>query len=192
MSAAIALARSQLGRTAPNPAVGCVLVRDGRVIATGATADGGRPHAERQALDRAGNRADGGTAYVTLEPCAHHGQTPPCADALVAAGIARVVIACTDEDPRVSGRGIAILQNAGIAVTANTLTVQAAPLYAGFFHRLRTGLPLVSIDARRTGYDGVLDASTPDALNVQLHELGSAGASRVHIHPDHPLAGRYR
>jgi diaminohydroxyphosphoribosylaminopyrimidine deaminase/5-amino-6-(5-phosphoribosylamino)uracil reductase len=112
MEAALALARRGLGRVWPNPAVGCVLVRPdlgGRVVGRGWTQPGGRPHAETEALGRAGGLARGATAYVTLEPCAHVGRTPPCADALVAAGIARAVVAVEDPDPRVSGRGLARL-----------------------------------------------------------------------------------
>ena len=110
MRAALALAARALGRSWPNPAVGCVLVRDGVVVGRGWTQPGGRPHAETEALGRAGEAARGATAYVSLEPCAHTGKTPPCADALIAAGVARVVAAVEDPDPRVSGRGIATLR----------------------------------------------------------------------------------
>ncbi|MGE3905439.1 MAG: bifunctional diaminohydroxyphosphoribosylaminopyrimidine deaminase/5-amino-6-(5-phosphoribosylamino)uracil reductase RibD, partial [Reyranellaceae bacterium] len=109
MTAALALARRNLGRTWPNPSVGCVLVRDGRLLANGWTQEGGRPHAEAHALTRAaeaGISLQGATAYVTLEPCSHHGRTPPCAEALIAAGIGRVVVAISDPDRRVAGRGI--------------------------------------------------------------------------------------
>ena len=116
MRAALALARRSLGRTWPNPAVGCVIVRYGRVIARGRTQEGGRPHAEADALARARESLKGATVYVTLEPCSHHGRTPPCADALVAAGVARVVSALEDPDPRVKGLGHARLRAAGIAV----------------------------------------------------------------------------
>src|SRR5262245_6862646 len=125
MRLALTLAERALGTTAPNPAVGCVIVRDGRVIARGVTAPGGRPHAEAVALASAGAGARGATVYVTLEPCAHHGQTPPCADMLVAAGVARVVIAAADTDPRVAGRGAARLDGAGISVTQKCLEAEA-------------------------------------------------------------------
>ena len=147
MDAALALARAQLGRTAPNPAVGCIIVSDGSIVGWGATADGGRPHAERQALDRAGELARSGRAYVTLEPCAFQGQTPPCADALVTAGVGTVLIGCLDEHPKVAGRGMARLRDAGISVETGLRESEAARLYAGFFHRLRTGQPLVYLDA---------------------------------------------
>lgn len=114
MAMAIDLSRGQRGRTGDNPNVGCVIVKSGRVIGRGATADGGRPHAETQALFQAGDKARGADVYVTLEPCAHHGQTPPCADALIAAKIARCYIALIDPDDRVNYRGAAKLQEAGI------------------------------------------------------------------------------
>lgn len=113
MRAALALAKRGLGNVWPNPAVGCVIVADGRVVGRGWTQPGGRPHAETEALAMAGALARGGTAYVTLEPCSHHGKTPPCAEALVAAGIRRVVVAIQDPDPRVAGRGIALCKPLG-------------------------------------------------------------------------------
>jgi diaminohydroxyphosphoribosylaminopyrimidine deaminase/5-amino-6-(5-phosphoribosylamino)uracil reductase len=149
MAHALALAARGLGRTWPNPAVGCVIVRDGRILGRGWTQPGGRPHAERRALDQAGD-ARGATAYVTLEPCAHHGKTPPCAEALIAAGIARVVTALTDPDPRVSGKGHAMLRAAGIAVTENVLADQARRLNAGFLKRVTQGLPFVTLKLATT------------------------------------------
>ncbi|PIV75863.1 MAG: riboflavin biosynthesis protein RibD, partial [Rhodobacteraceae bacterium CG17_big_fil_post_rev_8_21_14_2_50_65_11] len=121
MTHALALAQRGLGRCWPNPAVGCVIVAQGRMVGRGWTQPGGRPHAETMALAQAGAAARGATAYVTLEPCAHFGQTPPCADALIAAGVVRVVSALTDPDPRVSGQGHARLRSAGIAVTEGVL-----------------------------------------------------------------------
>src|SRR6266705_2213754 len=118
MRAALALARRGLGRVWPNPAVGCVIVKEGRVVGRGWTQPGGRPHAETEALARAGEAAQGATAYVTLEPCCHHGRTPPCADALIAAGVRRVVAAVEDLDPRVAGGGLARLRAAGLVVEA--------------------------------------------------------------------------
>ncbi len=145
MAAALALATRGLGRVAPNPAVGCVLVRDDRVIGRGWTQPGGRPHAETEALARAGTAARGATAYVTLEPCDHRGQTPPCSEAIIEAGIARCVIAIDDPDPRVAGRGLARLRAAGIAVETGCLAGQAAELNAGFLTRLALGRPLVTL-----------------------------------------------
>ena len=120
MRAALVLAMRGLGRVAPNPAVGCVIVKDGRVIGRGWTQPGGRPHAEAEALGRAGPAARGACAYVTLEPCAHHGATPPCAEALIAAGITRCVVAREDPDPRVAGAGLARLRDAGVEISLGT------------------------------------------------------------------------
>src|SRR5262245_41491633 len=142
MRAALALARRSLGRTWPNPAVGCVIVKEGRVVGRGRTQDGGRPHAETEALAQAGAEARGATAYVTREPCAHHGRTPPCADALVAAGVAKVVSALEDPDPRVKGQGHTRLKSAGIAVEIGEGAAGAAEINAGFFLRVREGRPL--------------------------------------------------
>lgn len=150
MAHALGLARRGLGRVWPNPAVGCVLVAGERVIAEGWTQPGGRPHAEAVALGRAGAAARGATAYVSLEPCSHHGKTPPCADALVAAGVARVVVACGDPDPRVSGRGIARLREAGLAVTEGVMAAEALALNAGFFSRIARGRPWVTLKIATT------------------------------------------
>lgn len=135
MDAALAWARSGAGRTAPNPSVGCVLVKDGKIIGAARTADGGRPHAETRALAIAGDAARGATAYVTLEPCAHTGVTGPCADALTAAGIARCVVALVDPDPRVDGGGIARLRASGIAVETGLREDQARAIKTEFLSR---------------------------------------------------------
>ena len=127
-----------------------MLVRDGRVIARARTALGGRPHAETRALEQAGEAARGATAYVTLEPCAHTGHTPPCADALVAAGVARVVIACADPDPRVNGRGVTRLREAGIAVETGLLADEGEDLHAGFLSRVRRGRPMITLKLATT------------------------------------------
>lgn len=145
MGAALNLARRGLGNTFPNPAVGCVLVKDGRVVGRGWTQPGGRPHAETQALAQAGADAHGSTAYVTLEPCAHQGETPPCADALVAAGIARVVVACTDPDPRVAGKGLDILRKAGVSVTEGVAQGAAWRANLGFFLCRTENRPLFTL-----------------------------------------------
>ncbi len=143
MREALALAESALGLTTPNPAVGCVLVRGGRVVGRGVTARGGRPHAETIALRRAGARARGATAYVSFEPCAHRGQTPPCAEALAAAGVARVVVGCLDPYPPVRGRGLAILRRAGIKVTVGVLEDECRRLNEGFITRVTRRRPFV-------------------------------------------------
>jgi len=143
MTLALELARGGLGRVWPNPSVGCVIVRDGEIVGRGRTHDGGRPHAEVVALHDAGARARGSTAYVTLEPCAHWGKTPPCSGALLDAKVARVVVALRDPDPRTDGRGIAALQAAGVRVEVGLGERQAAAIHRGFVQRVRTGRPLV-------------------------------------------------
>lgn len=164
MRCALALARRGSGRTWPNPAVGCVLVREdldpeqsartgGRVVGRGWTQPGGRPHAETEALARAGDLARCATAYVTLEPCNHHGETGPCSEALVAAGVRRVVIALQDPDPRVSGGGVKRLKDAGLEVAVGLLADEAAAINAGFLKRMTVGRPLVTLKTA-TSLDG--------------------------------------
>ena len=153
MALALTLGRRGLGRTAPNPAVGCVIAKNGRVLGRGWTQPGGRPHAEPQALAQAGNAARGATAYVTLEPCSHEGKTPPCADALIKAGLARVVYACSDPDPRVSGRGAEMLKAAGITVEAGLMEKEAAQDHMGFFLRIREKRPMLTLKLA-SSFDG--------------------------------------
>src|SRR6201996_5016965 len=150
MQAALALARRGLGNVWPNPTVGCVLAPDGEVVGRGWTQPGGRPHGETEALARAGDRAKGATAYVSLEPCSHHGKTPPCADALIAAGVARVVVPIEDPDPRVSGRGLNRLREAGIAVETGLCAEEARAINAGFLMRIEQGRPLVTLKLAAT------------------------------------------
>ncbi len=150
MAAALNLARRGLGRVAPNPAVGALIVKDGAVIARGVTAPGGRPHAEVLALRDAGEAARGATLYVTLEPCSHHGRTPPCADAIIAAGIARVVSAVEDPDPRVAGQGHARLRAAGIKVEAGVLAEAAWRTNLGHILRVTEGRPMVTLKLVQT------------------------------------------
>jgi len=169
MEEAIALAESALGFTSPNPAVGCVIVRGDSIVGRGATAVGGRPHAETIALANAGNRARGATAYVSLEPCAHYGQTPPCANALVEAGIARVVIGCGDPFPQVRGRGIAILRRAAVAVTVGVMEEEARRGNEGFFIRVETGRPMVTLKLAMT-LDGRIATSSGDSKWISGEE----------------------
>lgn len=150
MGIALGLARRGHGNVWPNPSVGCVVVRDGIVVGRGWTQPGGRPHAETEALARAGSASRGATAYVTLEPCAHHGRTPPCADAFVSAGVARVVVALQDPDPRVDGGGIARLRAAGIEVETGVCADQAAEVAAGFLLRIGAGRPQVTVKLATT------------------------------------------
>src|ERR1700761_1161022 len=141
MRAALALARRGLGTTWPNPSVGCVIVRDGRVVGRGYTAPGGRPHAEPAALAMAGTQAKGATVYVTLEPCCHWGRSPPCTDALIAAGVSRIVVAATDPDPRVNGEGLEKLRTAGIEIETGLLESEALETLIGFSHHIKLGRP---------------------------------------------------
>ncbi|WP_281972331.1 bifunctional diaminohydroxyphosphoribosylaminopyrimidine deaminase/5-amino-6-(5-phosphoribosylamino)uracil reductase RibD [Ruegeria faecimaris] len=153
MALALDLGRRGQGTCWPNPSVGCVLVQDGRIVGRGWTQPGGRPHAETEALRQAGSQARGATAYVSLEPCAHHGQTPPCAQALIEAGVARVVSAIEDSDPRVAGQGFAMLRDAGIDVTTGVLADQAARDHAGFFLKTEQGRPFVTLKLA-SSFDG--------------------------------------
>jgi diaminohydroxyphosphoribosylaminopyrimidine deaminase/5-amino-6-(5-phosphoribosylamino)uracil reductase len=175
MRAALQLAARNLGQVAPNPAVGCVIVKGGRVIARGWTGPGGRPHAETEALARAGEGARGATVYVTLEPCAHHGETPPCAEALAAAGIARCVIAAPDPDPRVDGQGIAILRVASIAVEEGLCRDEAEDLNAGFLLARREGRPLVTLKLAAS-LDGRIACANGDSRWV------TGDLARRHVH----------
>ncbi|MDX2103017.1 MAG: bifunctional diaminohydroxyphosphoribosylaminopyrimidine deaminase/5-amino-6-(5-phosphoribosylamino)uracil reductase RibD [Alphaproteobacteria bacterium] len=176
MDAALALARRQLGAVWPNPAVGAILVKDGRVLARGVTQSGGRPHAERVALDRAGAEAVGATLYVTLEPCNHHGVTPPCTDALLEAKVARVVVATEDPDPRVNGSGIARLRAHGVQVDVGLRREQADEVNAGFFCRICQGRPLVTLKLA-TSLDGRIAA--PGGVSKWI--TGPAALARAHL-----------
>jgi diaminohydroxyphosphoribosylaminopyrimidine deaminase/5-amino-6-(5-phosphoribosylamino)uracil reductase len=176
MRAALSLARRGLGWVWPNPAVGCVIVADGRVVGRGWTQPGGRPHAETEALGRAGARARGGCAYVTLEPCNHHGRTPPCSDALLNAGIARVVTALEDPDPRVSGGGHERLRAGGVAVQTDVLRPEAEYVNAGFLQRVRTGRPLVTLKAATT-----LDGRIAAANGASKWITGPEARARGHM-----------
>ena len=162
MRAAIALSRRAAGTTWPNPNVGCVIVQDGAIVAQGVTAPGGRPHAETAALAMAGEAARGATAYVTLEPCSHYGQTPPCAQALIDAGVARVVIAVRDPDPRVDGAGMAMLRDAGIDVIEDLLTGEARLAMQGFLSRVVQGRPMVTLKLATT-LDGRIATASGDS-----------------------------
>jgi diaminohydroxyphosphoribosylaminopyrimidine deaminase / 5-amino-6-(5-phosphoribosylamino)uracil reductase len=169
MAEAVALAESALGFTSPNPAVGCVIVAGDKILARGATATGGRPHAETVALAKAGARARGATAYVSLEPCAHFGQTPPCANALVDAGIKRVVIGCGDPFPKVRGKGIAILKKAGIEVTLGVEEEECRRINEGFFTRVEQGRPMVMLKLAMT-LDGRIAPASGDSQWISGEE----------------------
>ncbi|MEM7318926.1 MAG: bifunctional diaminohydroxyphosphoribosylaminopyrimidine deaminase/5-amino-6-(5-phosphoribosylamino)uracil reductase RibD [Pseudomonadota bacterium] len=173
MALALSLGRRALGTSWPNPAVGCVVVSEGRIVGRGHTQPGGRPHAETVALIQAGASAKGATAYVSLEPCSHHGQTPPCAQALIDAGISRVVCAVEDSDPRVSGQGFAMLRDAGIEVQTGVGEAQAERDQQGFFMRTEQGRPMVTLKLA-SSFDGRIATASgeskwitgPDARRV--------------------------
>jgi diaminohydroxyphosphoribosylaminopyrimidine deaminase/5-amino-6-(5-phosphoribosylamino)uracil reductase len=176
MRHALRLARRALGRVAPNPAVGCVLVSvDGVVVGRGWTDVGGRPHAETRALEQAGARAKHATAYVTLEPCAHYGATPPCADALIAAGISRVVGAIIDPDPRVAGKGFATLDHSGVSITQNICEREAHALNKGFFLRVEHRRPLVALKSAESA-DGFVAGEMSEQVWI------TSEAARRHGH----------
>ncbi len=176
MTRALMLGRRAMGATAENPAVGCVIVKDGFPIGLGWTGEGGRPHAETLALQMAGEAAKGATAYVSLEPCAHHGRTPPCAEALVAAGLRRVVTTIEDPDPRVAGRGHDMLRAAGIEVTTGVLAEEARRDLAGFLSRITRGRPHVMLKLAMSN-DGMITAERGRSTAI-TSELASA---RVHL-----------
>lgn len=180
MRAAIAQSLHAQGRTDSNPPVGCVIIdKGGRLCAVAHTGSGGAPHAETTALKLAGAQARGGTVYVTLEPCAHHGKTPPCAAALIDAKVGRVVVAVRDPDSRVDGRGIAMLEAAGIEVVTHVETAAAAAVLAGFLHRIKHSKPYVSLktaaslDGRIALSDGKKRWLTGAQMRQFVHELRS-------------------
>jgi diaminohydroxyphosphoribosylaminopyrimidine deaminase/5-amino-6-(5-phosphoribosylamino)uracil reductase len=176
MALALSLGRRGQGRTWPNPAVGAVVVKDGVIVGRGWTQPGGRPHAEPEALARAGEAARGATLYVTLEPCSHFGKSPPCADAVIAAGITRVVSAIEDPNPEVAGRGHARLRAAGITVDIGTRAAEAARDHAGHFRRVRDKRPHVILK---------LAVSPDDKIAAAGHQpvaiTGEAARARVHL-----------
>lgn len=162
MRLALELAAGAAGQTGINPAVGCVVVKDGRIVGTGAHLKRGEAHAEVHALDMAGAEAAGATAYVTLEPCSHQGKTPPCADRLIQEKVARVVVAAVDPNPQVAGSGLAKLREAGIAVEQGLMAEESSRLNEAFEKRIKTGLPFVTLKTAST-LDGRLAAKTGDS-----------------------------
>ncbi len=188
MAVALGLARRGLGRVWPNPSVGCVIVKDGRVVGRGWTQPGGRPHAETEALRRAGAAARGATVYISLEPCAHHGKTPPCADALIDAGVARAVVAIEDPFRRVAGRGLERMRSAGIDVVTGVGHDAAAALNAGFFMRIGDARPLFTLktastlDGRIATHTGESQWITGEPARARGHALrASADAVMVGV-----------
>ena len=176
LRAAISLGRRGLGRVWPNPAVGCVIIKDGKAVGRGWTQPGGRPHAEAMALAQAGERSRGGVAYVSLEPCAHYGRTPPCAEALVNAKISRVVSPMQDPDLRVAGKGFALLRDAGIEVDVGKLAIEATQANAGFLKRQSTGRPYLTLKMAAT-----LDGRIATASGESRWITGAAARRHVHL-----------
>ncbi|MFN4296144.1 MAG: bifunctional diaminohydroxyphosphoribosylaminopyrimidine deaminase/5-amino-6-(5-phosphoribosylamino)uracil reductase RibD [Brevundimonas sp.] len=192
MRRAVGLAKDQMGKTWPNPAVACVVVRDGQVVAEAATAPGGRPHAEEQAVPAAGDKAKGATAYVTMEPCgARSSGRTSCAQFLIEAGVERVVIACLDPSPFAAGRGVERVKAKGLEVETGVLSDEAAILYEGYLHRLESGRPMVRISETGDGFDGQFAASARADLATELKRLGEAGYTRLWTAPG-PLADALR
>ncbi|MBN2740078.1 MAG: bifunctional diaminohydroxyphosphoribosylaminopyrimidine deaminase/5-amino-6-(5-phosphoribosylamino)uracil reductase RibD [Rhodobacteraceae bacterium] len=175
MRLALGLAARGLGNVWPNPAVGCVIVKEGRIVGRGWTQPGGRPHAEIRALAQAGAAAQGATVYVTLEPCAHHGKTPPCAEALIAAKVARVVTALQDPDPRVKGAGHAMLRAAGITVREGVLEAQARAAQAGFLTRITKTRPWIALKLA-TSFDGRIATASGESQWI------TGPRARAHVH----------
>ncbi|MFO1153478.1 MAG: bifunctional diaminohydroxyphosphoribosylaminopyrimidine deaminase/5-amino-6-(5-phosphoribosylamino)uracil reductase RibD [Rhodospirillales bacterium] len=187
MRMALALAARGAGRTWPNPTVGCVIVAGGQVVGRGWTQPGGRPHGETEALRRAGAAARGACVYVSLEPCIHHGGTPPCVDALLAAGIGRAVVALEDPDPRVAGRGIKALRAAGVPVSVGTLADEAGALNQGFILRITRGRPLFTLKLA-TSLDGRIASASGESRWI-TGETARAYAHRLRAQHDAVLVG---
>lgn len=185
MARAIRLARFGLYTTDPNPRVGCVLVRDGAVVGEGWHRRAGEPHAERIALTAAGERARGATAYVTLEPCCHQGRTPPCTEALIAAGVKRVVAAMVDPNPLVSGGGLARLRGSGVETQSGLLEAEAADLNPGFIKRMGQGLPYcrcklaASLDGRTSMATGESQWISSEASRRDVHRLRARSSAII-------------
>jgi diaminohydroxyphosphoribosylaminopyrimidine deaminase/5-amino-6-(5-phosphoribosylamino)uracil reductase len=192
MARAIGLARARLGKAAPNPAVGCVIVRDGAVVGEGATGSGGRPHAEEVALAAAGGKAQDATAYVSLEPCnTRSSGALSCSQLLVEAGVERVVIACEDPHP-FGAHGVSRLGAAGVEVMLGVLRAEAEALNCGFFKLTSSGHPWLAIDADPSTYDGEFDLKREESYEAALDRLGKAGLTRIFVRPGTPLAAQLK
>jgi diaminohydroxyphosphoribosylaminopyrimidine deaminase/5-amino-6-(5-phosphoribosylamino)uracil reductase len=187
MKRALALARRGLGRVAPNPSVGCVLVHGRHLIGEGATQSGGRPHAEEAALRDAGSAAVGATAFVTLEPCSTRSSDQPgCARRLAHAGVRQVVVACEDPHP-LAARGLTLLDDAGVETKLGVLKAEAEALNCGFLKRLKTGRPWLAIDPDPSRYDCLLEPLAGEDPAAALDRLGASGFTRVAISPEAAL-----
>lgn len=190
MARALGLARAQLGRTAPNPSVGCVIVRGGAIVGEGATGDGGRPHAEEIALGIAGEMARGAAAYVSLEPCnVRSSGSLSCSQLLVEAGVTRVIVACEDPHP-LGAHGVSRLGAAGVEVMLGVLHAEAEALNRGFFKAITTGRPWLAIDPDPSTYDGEFDLARNETYEAALDRLGKAGLTRIFVRPGTALAAQ--
>lgn len=192
MQRALALAQAQLGRTAPNPTVGCVIVAGGAIVGESATGNGGRPHAEEVALLAAGHLAHGATAYVTLEPCSERSSgAPSCSERLLAAGIARVVIACPDPHPK-GAHGAERLARSGVSVTSGVMQAEAERLNAGFFKLVATGRPWLAVDGDAATYDAEFDLLRGESFEQALDRLGKSGMTRIFVRSGTALAAQLK
>ena len=190
MALALELARARLGKTAPNPSVGCVIVADGAVVGEGVTGIGGRPHAEEIALKAAGERAKDATAYVTLEPCnARSAGALSCSQLLVQAGVSRVVVACEDPHP-LGAHGVSRLGAAGVEVMLGVGRAAAEQINAGFFKVIATGRPWLAIDGDQSIYDAEFDLARDETYEAALDRLGASGVTRLFVRPGTPLAAQ--
>ncbi len=190
MTRALGLARAQLGKTSPNPSVGCVIVADGAIIGEGATGNGGRPHAEEIALDAAGERSVGATAYVTLEPCNQRSSGSfSCSQLLLGSGVARVVVACPDPHP-LGAHGANRLTASGVTVETGLMRAEAEAINAGFFKHMATDRPWLAIDGDASTYDGEFDLLRDETYEGALDRLGAKGWTRIFVRPGTALAAQ--
>ncbi len=191
MRRAIAAARARLGTTSPKPTVGCVIARGDTVISEAATGQGGHPHAEEQALIQIGEGARAATVYITLEPCAQRSSgATSCSERLVAAGVARVVIAAENPEGLSAGRGLERLRAAGVPVETGFLAQEAAPLYRAFRHKLSSGRPLVEASDNGQGFDAAFVLQPGESPEAALSRYAAQGLVRLWVETDGPLAGR--
>lgn len=181
MELAIQMARETIGQTTPNPVVGCVIVNNGEIVGLGAHLKAGEPHAERHALQMAQEKANGATLYVTLEPCSHHGRTPPCADAIVEAGVAKVIIASSDPNPQVAGKGITRMRESGIDVSVGVMKEEADELNRIFFHFMMTSKPYVTLKIA-TSIDGKIATSSGESQWITGEQARQDGHRLRHEH----------
>ena len=192
MARALELARTHLGKTAPNPSVGCVIVADGTIVGEGVTGIGGRPHAEEIALKAAGGQANDATAYVTLEPCnARSAGALSCSQLLIQAGVSRVVVACEDPHP-LAAHGVSRLGAAGVEVMLGVGRADAEIINAGFFKVIASGRPWLAIDGDPSSYDAEFDLNREETYEAALERLAKSGLTRVFIHPGTPLAAQLK